>query len=99
MVDMNRNYIDILFNKIKNQKIKNDKESYTAKLLSNPDLLTKKISEESVEVILEIINKNKQNLINESADLFYHLMVSWIHLNIDPKDVLNELKNREKGLK
>ncbi len=78
--------------KKKNKDVKN---SYTSKLIKNPNLLSKKIGEESVEVIIEILNKDKDKLINESADLLYHLIVSWIYLDINPKNIWDELKQRE----
>ena len=96
---MEKNYLENLFvtlSKKRNEEIKN---SYTSKLIKNPNLLAKKIGEESVEVIIEILNKNKKNMINESADLLYHLVVSWIYLDINPKNIWDELKNREVSLK
>ena len=81
--------------KKKNKDVKN---SYTSKLIKNPNLLSKKIGEESVEVIIEILNKDKDKLINESADLLYHLIVSWIYLDINPKNIWDELKQREVNL-
>ena len=61
-------------------------------------MLSKKIGEESVEVIIEILKKDKKKLINESADLLYHLIVSWIYLDINPKNIWDELKQREVNL-
>ena len=90
-------YIEKLFNKIKKQNNKDSKISYTAKLLQNPNILSKKIGEESTEVIIEILNQDKRKLINESTDLLYHLMVSWIYLDIRPNEILEEFKKREKN--
>ena len=42
------------------------------------------------------LNKDKEKLINESSDLLYHLIVSWVYLDIDPEDVWSELKKRDK---
>ena len=58
------------------KKKKFDKEnSYTSTLLTNKNLLAKKIGEESIEVILEYLDNNKNKIIRESADLLYHLCV------------------------
>ena len=70
------------------KKKKFDKEnSYTSSLLTNKNMLAKKIGEESIEVILEYLDNNKNKIINESADLLYHLCVMWISADIKPEDV------------
>ena len=80
------------------KKKKFDKEnSYTSSLLTNKNLLAKKIGEESIEVILEYLDNNKNKIINESADLLYHLCVMWISADIKPVDVWDEL-HRRKGI-
>ena len=78
------------------KKKKFDKEnSYTSTLLTNKNLLAKKIGEESIEVILEYLDNNKNKIIKESADLLYHLSVMWISANVNPDDVWNELQKRK----
>ena len=80
------------------KKKKFDKEnSYTSTLLTNKNLLAKKIGEESIEVILEYLDDNKNKIIKESADLLYHLCVIWISADIKPSDVWHEL-HRRKGI-
>ena len=80
------------------KKKKFDKEnSYTSSLLTNKNLLAKKIGEEAIEVILEYLDNNKNKIINESADLLYHLCVIWISADIKPDDVWHEL-HRRKGI-
>ena len=78
------------------KKKKFDKEkSYTSSLLSNKNLLAKKIGEESIEVILEYLDNNKDKIIQESADLLYHLIVMWISSNVNPSEVWQELQKRK----
>ena len=80
------------------KKKKFDKEnSYTSSLLTDKNFLAKKIGEESIEVILEYLDNNKNKIINESADLLYHLCVMWISADIKPVDVWDEL-HRRKGI-
>ena len=80
------------------KKKKFDKEnSYTSTLLTNKNLLAKKIGEESIEVILEYFDNNKDKIIKESSDLLYHLCVMWISADIKPVDVWDEL-HRRKGV-
>ena len=68
--------------------------SYTAQLLDNPDLLAKKIGEESTELIIDLVNNNKTGVINESADLLYHLVVSWVSSGVYPEEIWDELSKR-----
>ena len=81
---------------LKKKKFYKD-NSYTSSLLTNKNLLAKKIGEESVEVILEYLDNNKSKIIKESADLLYHLCVIWISADIKPSDVWHEL-HRRKGI-
>ena len=91
MADYN---LEKLFNDLLNKKNVNEKISYTSNLLSDKNFLARKIGEESIEVILEYLNNNKDNIIKESADLLYHLSVLWISVDVKPDDVWNELQNR-----
>ncbi|GIR62755.1 MAG: hypothetical protein CM15mP67_08580 [Alphaproteobacteria bacterium] len=92
MADYN---LEKLFDDLLKKKKFNKEISYTSNLLSNKNLLAKKIGEESIEVILEYLNNNKDNIIKESADLLYHLSVMWISVDVKPGDVWNELQNRK----
>ena len=79
-----------LFEFIKSKKNVGAKDSYTYYLLQNPEKLVEKINEESFEVIIEVLKKNKKKLVKESADLIYHLLVAWIYNEID--EVWEELE-------
>ena len=92
MADYN---LENLFNDLLKKKNLNKEISYTSNLLSNKDFLARKIGEESIEVMLEYLNNNKDNIIKESADLLYHLSVLWISADIKPDDVWNELQKRK----
>ena len=92
---MNDKFIEELFNRLGNKVNIDPKVSYTAKLINEPELLAKKIGEESTELIIDFIKKNKKGIIHESADVIYHLLVLWVAENIDPKDVWAELSKRQ----
>ena len=92
---MNDQFIIEMFNSLKKRKNISKNKSYTAYLIKNPELLGKKIGEEATELIIDFIKKNKDGLIKESADLIYHLLVIWVSAGIDPKEVLEELSNRQ----
>ena len=94
---MNEQIIKEVFNILTQRKKSSEKKSYTSHLIKNPELLAKKIGEESIEMILEYLDNNKNKIINESADLLYHLCVMWISADIKPVDVWDEL-HRRKGI-
>ena len=51
-------------------------ESWTAKLVAHGQAkAAKKLGEEAVETVIAAISNDRANLIAESADLLYHLMV------------------------
>ena len=92
MADYN---LEKLFDDLLKKKNFNKEDSYTSFLLTNKNLLAKKIGEESIEVILEYLDNNKNKIINESADLLYHLCVMWVSVDVKPADVWNELQKRK----
>ena len=92
MADYN---LEKLFDDLLKKKKFDKKNSYTSTLLTNKNLLAKKIGEESIEVILEYLDDNKNKIIKESADLLYHLCVIWISADIKPSEVWYELRKRQ----
>jgi phosphoribosyl-ATP pyrophosphohydrolase/phosphoribosyl-AMP cyclohydrolase len=71
--------------------------SYTASLFSK-DLSRscQKVGEEGVEVALAAMKKDKKELLNESADLLYHLSVLLIRSGCTLQEVIDVLENRHK---
>ena len=92
---MSDKFIEDLFNRLGNKVNIDPNVSYTAKLINEPELLAKKIGEETTELIIDFIKKNKKEIIHESADVIYHLLVLWVAANIHPKDVWAELSKRQ----
>ena len=54
-----------------------------------------KVGEEAVETVIEAVRGKRERLIEESADLMYHLLVLWADARITPGDVWVELARRE----
>lgn len=50
-------------------------ESYTARLLSDPELAAAKVSEEAAEAIEAVRSESEDRVAEEAADLLYHLAV------------------------
>ncbi len=92
---MSEQTIRELYNVLKQRKKSSEELSYTSHLIKNPELLAKKIGEESSELIIDFIQKNKQGAIKESADLIYHVLVVWVTLGIDPSEIWKELSSRK----
>jgi phosphoribosyl-ATP pyrophosphohydrolase/phosphoribosyl-AMP cyclohydrolase len=69
--------------------------SYTAKLLAGGvDRIGKKIGEEATEVVIAAKNDDRNELIWETADLLYHLLVLLAAREIDLDEVGSELTRR-----
>ena len=70
-------------------------ESWTAKLVAGgQSKAAKKLGEEAVETVIAAIKDDRDNLVYESADLIYHLMVVLKIADIPLKAVLDELQRR-----
>ena len=70
--------------------------SYTYKLMINRNLLLKKIAEESSEVIIAAKDKKREEIVYETADLLYHLMVLLYDEGITLDEIYKELEGRRK---
>ncbi|KMY23827.1 phosphoribosyl-ATP pyrophosphatase [Actinobaculum suis] len=69
--------------------------SYTQYLVSEGlDKILKKFGEESTEVILAAKNQNRAELVNETADVLYHLLVLLRYQGVDLAAIYAELANR-----
>lgn len=70
--------------------------SYTAKLFAaGRSKIAQKLGEEAVEAAIAATRGRRDEVINESADLLFHLLVMLAEQNIALEEVMNELKRRE----
>jgi phosphoribosyl-ATP pyrophosphohydrolase len=46
--------------------------------------------------LIEAVTGNRVGLIGESADVLYHLLVTWVDAGIRPEEVWQELQQRER---
>jgi phosphoribosyl-ATP pyrophosphohydrolase len=70
-------------------------ESWTAKLLAaGPERAAKKLGEEAVETVIAAVKGDRDELIAESADLLYHLLVVLKSRDVALRDVLSQLEAR-----
>ncbi|WP_295164794.1 bifunctional phosphoribosyl-AMP cyclohydrolase/phosphoribosyl-ATP diphosphatase HisIE [uncultured Buchnera sp.] len=72
-----------------------DDSSYTASLYkSGTKRIAQKVGEEAVETILAAMKKDSDELINESSDLIYHLIVLLHDQNLNFNLIVENLKKR-----
>ncbi|MGL4204520.1 MAG: bifunctional phosphoribosyl-AMP cyclohydrolase/phosphoribosyl-ATP diphosphatase HisIE [Aeromonadaceae bacterium] len=77
------------------RKSADPESSYTARLYAKgTKRIAQKVGEEGVEVALAAMAKDREELINESADLLYHLTVLLQNEGLQLADVVQRLKER-----
>ena len=86
--------IEKLSKTIKSRRGSDTKSSYTAFLLSKGnDYCLNKLKEEMAE--LEDAIKNKKNIVHETVDVIYHLLVLLESEGVNFDDMIKELRKRE----
>ncbi|HEY2528050.1 MAG TPA: phosphoribosyl-ATP diphosphatase [Xanthobacteraceae bacterium] len=67
----------------------------TFKLLqSGRRKVARKLIEEACEVTVEVVKRDADGVVRESADLLYHLVVLWFSAGIKPVEVWREMQTR-----
>lgn len=70
--------------------------SYVAKLYAKGlDSILKKVGEEATETIIAAKDGQRDAIVYETADLWFHTLVMLSHQGIQPQEVLDELARRE----
>jgi len=71
-------------------------KSYVARLFSKgTDAILKKIGEEATETVMAAKDGDRQKIVGEVADLWFHTLVALSAFDLKPADVLAELERRE----
>ena len=69
--------------------------SYVAKLYDKGlDAILKKIGEEATETVMAAKDGDREKIVRETADLWFHCMVLLVHQGLHPRDVSRELERR-----
>jgi len=80
---------------IETRRTANPDTSYVAKMFAKGERkLAQKVGEEATEVVIASLTESKDDFINESADLLFHLSMLWAEKDIHPDDVMQELEKR-----
>lgn len=79
------------------RRIDKPKGSYSTKLFKKGiDKIAQKLGEEAVETIIAAKNKKDSELIGETADLIYHMLVLLVEKEIPLDRVIQEMMVRSK---
>ena len=81
------------------ERLKNPSdESYTAKLAAaGTKRIAQKLGEEGVELALAATSGDREEIIDEAADLVYHLIVLLADQGLSLTDIANRLEIRHSG--
>jgi phosphoribosyl-ATP pyrophosphohydrolase len=88
--------LDRLWTIIDSRKGADPMASHSARLLARgTPQVVQKLGEELVECLIEAMAGNHAGLVTESADVLYHLLITWVNAGIHPEEVWAELTRRE----
>ena len=92
-----KDFLYKLFELIKTRKAELPDNSYTTKLFNEGEnRIIQKVGEEAVETVIAAKNRDKNEIINETSDLVYHLFVMLAEQDIDFSEVVKNLESRHK---
>jgi len=92
---MSNDIIERLMTVLESRKDAEPETSYVASLYHKGlDSILKKIGEESTETIIAAKSGDKDQIVYETADLWFHCLVLLAQQNIDVRQVLDELDRR-----
>ena len=95
---MEKEIISELEKIIKKRKKSSNNNSYVLKLFKKGKVkIANKLGEEAVETISAFLSEGKKELLEESADLLFHLLIMLEAANVSLDDVLRVLKSRMKN--
>jgi len=80
---------------LEQRKLESADKSYVASLYAKGlDTILKKVGEEATETVIAAKNGDKEQIIYETADLWFHCLVMLADQDLGPSDVLQELQRR-----
>ncbi len=89
--------IHALYEKVLDRKQSKPEGSYVAKLFEKgSDKIIQKVGEEAIETVIALKNKDKNEIVYETADLIFHLIVALVDAGVKIEDIQEELLRRYK---
>jgi phosphoribosyl-ATP pyrophosphohydrolase/phosphoribosyl-AMP cyclohydrolase len=93
--DASAGIVDELFSVIEDRRAEMPSGSYTAELLARgAPRVAQKVGEEAIEVIVAALEADRRQLVYESADLIYHLLVLLASQEVPLDELYAELERR-----
>ncbi len=93
---MSNDILNRLAELLEQRKTADPSSSYVAKLYAKGmDSILKKVGEEATETVIAVKGGNKEEIIYETADLWFHTLVMLAKADLNPQDILDELARRE----
>ncbi len=93
---MSSDILERLAETLEARKQADPKTSYVAKLYHKGlDAILKKVAEEAAETIMAAKDGEREKVIYETADLWFHSLVLLAQQGISPAEILDELARRE----
>ena len=87
--------INELFKLLEQRKSADPSTSYVAGLYAQgTDRILKKIGEEAAELLIAGKGGSKNEIVHETADLWFHTLVLLVYNGIDADSVMSELERR-----
>lgn len=94
---MGTKILEEVFKVVKDRKVNPREDSYVSTLLDQgKQKILGKIKEESYELIQAVEEEGDSEVIHESADVIFHIMVLLASENIEFEEVMEELRRRRK---
>ncbi|KTF70847.1 phosphoribosyl-ATP diphosphatase [Sphingomonas sp. HT-1] len=88
--------LDVLEQTIRDRRSGDPATSYVAKLTARGRAkIAQKLGEEATEAVIAAIQDDRAELVKESADLIFHLLVLLADMGLSLNDVRAELARRE----
>ena len=92
---MKSDILSLLDDVLESRKLADPGESYTAELLSGgQDKILKKLGEEAIELIIASKSGKNADIIHETADLWFHILILLKHHELGSDHILAELERR-----
>ncbi len=95
----NLSILDEIYDIILERKNTPVEDSYVCSLLNHRkgiDKILEKVGEETIETILAVKGDKKEEIIYETADLLFHLLVMLAAKGVSLEDISEELEKRRK---
>ncbi|MGD9778698.1 phosphoribosyl-ATP diphosphatase [Methanomethylovorans sp.] len=99
MSDTDLSVLNEVYDVIYDRKLNPIEGSYVCSLLNHRKGINKileKVGEEAIETILAVKEKEKGQIVSESSDLIFHLLVMFAALDISLEDIAQEMRKRRK---